>query len=88
MPLEVKPTPDAKKIMNQLQAGADIADRRIIPKKKKVQFQPVMAHRKKFGKQENLTLREEKNKIHFRRACVQIKRLKCGAPLTDAVDFY
>ena len=87
VPLEVKPTPDVTKIVNQLQAGADIADRRIIPQNKNVQFQPVVAHRKRFGKQENLILRHEKSKIHFRRVRVQINRLKCGAPLTNAVDF-
>ena len=89
VPLEVKPTPDATKIVNQLQAGADIADFRIIPKNKRVQvqFQPVVAHRKKFGKQENLILRHEKSKIHFRGERIHIEPLKCGAPLTNAVDF-
>ena len=87
VPLEVKPTPDATKIVNQLQAGADIADLRIIPKNKRVQFQPVVAHRKKFGKQENLILRHENSKIHFRGDRIHIEPLKCGAPLTNAVDF-
>ena len=89
VPLEVKPTPDATKIVNQLQAGADIADLRIIPKNKRVQvqFQPVVAHRKKFGKQENLILRDENSKIHFRGEWISVERLKCGAPLTNAVDF-
>ena len=87
VPLEVKPTPNATKIVNQLQAGADIADCRIIPPNEKVQFQPVVAHRKKFGKQENLILRHENSKIHFRGERIQIERLKCGAPLTNAVDF-
>ena len=87
VPLEVKPTPDATKIVNQLQAGADIADRRIIPKNKRVQFQPVVAHRKRFGKQENLILRHENSKIHFRGERIHIEPLKCGAPLTNAVDF-
>ena len=87
VPLEVKPTPNAKKILNQLQAGADIADLRIIPKNKRVQvqFQPVVAHRNKFGKQENLILRQ--SKIHFRGEWISVERLKCGAPLTNAVDF-
>ena len=87
VPLEVKPTPDATKIVSQLQAGADIADRRIIPKNKRVQFQPVVAHRKRFGKQENLILRHENSKIHFRGERIHIEPLKCGAPLTNAVDF-
>ncbi len=86
VPLEVKPTADATKIVNQLQAGADIADRRIIPQNQRVQFQPVAACRK-FGKQENLILRHENSKIHFRGDRIHIEPLKCGAPLTNAVDF-
>ena len=44
VPLELmKPKADATKIVKQLQAGADIAALRIIPKNKRVQvqFQPV-----------------------------------------------
>ena len=86
VPLEVKRTADARKIVRQLQAGADIADSRIIPKNKSVQFQPVAACNK-FGKQENLILRDKKSKIRFRKQRIRIERLKCGEPLTKAVDF-
>ena len=86
VPLELKGTADATKIVRQLQAGADIADRRIIPKNKTVQFQPVAACRK-FGKHENIILRRENSKIHFRGDWTQIEPLKCGAPLINAVDF-
>ena len=54
-PLELmKGKADATKIIRQLQAGADIAAHRIIPKNERVQFQPVAVcgeyHRKEVRK--------------------------------------
>ena len=85
MPLELmNGTADATKIMTQLQAGANIAANRIIPKNKSVQFQPV-AFCGEYSRQDVRKLR--RSRIRFRGKPSNIEPLKCGAPLTNAVDF-
>lgn len=88
VPLELmKGKADATKIMKQLQAGANIAARSIIPKNKSVQFQPV-AVCGKFPKSERDKLRNKSSKIYFRgKQPTNIEMLECGKPLINAVDF-
>ena len=87
VPLELmKGKADATKIVRQLQAGADIAACRIIPKNKEVQFQPV-AVCGKFHRHERDKLVHKSSRIHFRGERISIERLECGEPLTNAVDF-
>ncbi len=88
VPLELmKGKADATKIMKQLQAGANIAARSIIPKNKSVQFQPV-AVCGKFPKPEREKLRNESSKIYFRgKQPTKIEMLECGKPLINVVDF-
>jgi hypothetical protein len=85
VPLELmKGKADVTKIVKQLQAGADIAAHRIIPKNKRLQFQPV-AVCGEYRKQDARKLRQ--SRIRFRGERIHIEPLKCGAPLTNAVDF-
>ena len=85
VPLELmKGKADVTKIVKQLQAGADIAAHRIIPKNKKLQFQPV-AVCGEYRKQDARKLRQ--SRIRFRGKPIYIEPLKCGALLTNAVDF-
>ena len=85
VPLELmKGKADATKIVRQLQAGANIAARCIIPKNESVQFQPV-AVCGEYSRQDVRKLR--RSRIRFRGKPSNIEPLKCGAPLTNAVDF-
>lgn len=81
VPLELKKGKlDASDIVNQLQAGSNIAATRIIPKREQVQFLPVAVCRK-FRRAEirRLSLR----KIRFNNQTSDVLFLKCDQPLVE-----
>ncbi len=84
-PLELmKGKADATKIIGQLQAGARIAARSIIPKNERVEFQPVAV----CGEYHRTDIRKlRRSRIYFRGKPAHIEPLTCGAFLTNAVDF-
>ena len=84
VPLELMDgKPDTTKIVRQLQAGANIAAARIIPKRAQVQFRPVAFCGGKFRKVE--TRRLSQSKIRFRGKHFDIKLSRCGSPLINAL---
>ena len=84
VPLELKRGKlDASDVVRQLQAGANIADNRIIPKRELVQFQPVGVCGGKFHRAERRQLSQ--GKIRFRGKHSNVQLLKCGDPLIKAL---
>lgn len=87
VPLELKSgrVPDAQYVADQLQAGADFAQRMLkeleegmIPQSCHLVCQPILLH----GKNLPETLRKKLNraKIHFRGARLTIRTARCGKP--------
>ncbi len=74
---------DASKFVGQLQAGANIAADRIIPRGEQVQFLPVGVYGGKFHSAQRRQLLQ--SKIRFRGKPFDIKLLRCGDPLTKAL---
>ena len=84
VPLELMDgKPDTTKIVRQLQAGADIAAARIIPRGQHVQFRPVAFCGGKFRRVE--TCRLSQRKIRFRGKHFDIKLSRCGSSLINAL---
>ena len=84
LPLELKRGKlDASDVARQLQAGANIADNRIIPKRELVQFQPVGVCGGKFHRAERRRLSQ--HKIRFRGKHSNVQLLKCGDLLIKAL---
>lgn len=80
VPLELKRSKlDASDALKQLQAGANIADTRIIPKGEGVQFQPVAVCGGKIHRNERRRLSQRQ--IRFRGKHSNIQLLKCGDSL-------
>ena len=85
VPLELmKGKLDASKVVKQLQAGANIAAARIIPKREQVQFQPV-AVCGKFHRAEKEKLSKPTNRIRFKGERLYVQLLKCDQPLVEAL---
>ena len=84
VPLELKRGKlDASDVAKQLQAGANIAAARIIPKREQVQFLPVAVCGGKFHRVEIRRLLQ--SKIHFKSQSSNVQLLKCGDPLIKAL---
>ena len=84
-PLELKKGElDASQVVKQLQAGADIADARIIPAGDQVQFRPVAVYGGKFHKAQKRELLKPSSKIRFKGVRFNIHLLKCDQPLIEA----
>lgn len=85
VPLELtKQDLKTRKIVRQLRAGADIAAG-IIPSSEFVQFQPVGVCGGKIRRAERNLLLKSSSKICFRGKWFNIRLLKCGQPLVDAL---
>lgn len=86
VPLELtKQDLKARKIVRQLRAGADIATR-IIPSGEFFQFQPVGVCGGKIHRAERDVLLKSSSKIRFRGKRFNIRLLKCGQPLINALS--
>ena len=84
VPLELKKGKlDTSDVVKQLQAGANIAATRIIPKRAQVQFLPVAVCGGKFHRIERYRLSQRK--IRFRNQNSNVQLLKCGQRLIDAL---
>ena len=84
VPLELKRGKlDASEVVKQLQAGANIADNRIIPMGEGVQFVPVAVCGGKFHRAERDRLAQRK--IRFRSQSSNVRLLRCGDPLIKAL---
>ena len=84
VPLELKRGKlDASDAVRQLQAGANIAATRIIPKREQVQFLPVAVCGGKFHRIERQRLSQRK--IRFKNQSSNVQLLRCGQRLIDAL---
>ena len=85
-PLELKKGElDASKVVKQLQAGADIADAHIIPANEQVQFQPVAVFGGRLHPAQQDRLSQSASQIRFRGKRFNIRLLRCGQPLIEAL---
>ena len=81
VPLELKRGKyDASKVVEQLEAGREVAED-IIPEKTKIRFRPVLVFGKAPHPAEMLELR--RSKIRFRGSEKRIESMKCGGRLTE-----
>lgn len=81
VPLELqKGKAYASKILEQLQAGADIAEK-LVPKGENLEFRPVAAYGGDLRRNEWNVLRQTKVKFRQKRELVRLK--KCGTNLTQ-----
>lgn len=65
IPIELKGSPKASKVVPQLQAGASVAEA-IVPNRAKVEFIPVAAYDGQFKRAEVDAFRDRRNIIKFR----------------------
>lgn len=83
VPLELKKgSPDATKIVEQLQAGARFTQDKI-PEKYPTRFVPVGAYGGRLHKSQRDKFRRER--IRFRHKEYEIKLIHCGTPLKNAL---
>ena len=82
MPIEIKGgTPNVARAARQLQAGADAAHR-LAPRDSAIDFRPVLVS-KSMRRQQQMELRQ--TRVQFRGREEKIRRVPCGAPLTEAL---
>ncbi len=81
-PIEIKDgEPNVVRATRQLQAGADAADK-LAPRNIAIDFRPVLVS-KELGRDKQFELRQAS--VRFRKREEKIRRVACGAPLTEAL---
>lgn len=81
-PLEIKDgAPGIAKATQQLQAGADAADT-LVPRDLAIDFRPVLVSREL---RRDKQFKSRQASVRFRKREERIRRVACGAPLTDAL---
>ncbi len=80
-PLELKKGSHIRKVVGQLQAGADIADR-LIPEGTAVNFQAVAAARGIHTQERKLLSRSS---VQYRGRSTRVQLINCGTPLVNAL---
>ena len=86
MPLELTGSDlDVSKVVRQLQAGADISDDCIIPKREQVQFLPVGVYGGRFPPAQKRRFLRSTSNIRFKGKPFKIELLNCGDPLIKAL---
>ena len=86
IPIEMKRgAPDAQKVVRQLQAGAQIAEK-LVPSDKVSKFRAVLVSGK-ITKAANDKLKESSCWVRFGDDSYRIRRQKCGKSLNEALDY-
>lgn len=75
---------EARQLVRQLQAGADLADR-LVPAGNPVRFIPVAAYGGKAHRNELAELAHPRSQIRFRGDRTRIELLRCGQTLVQAI---
>lgn len=84
-PLELKKSKvDAKEVVEQLKAGADIA-KKLVPGNVEVNFRPIVVHRG-IRKAERDKLKKESSKIRFRDLKESVRLINCGGKLNKELS--
>lgn len=73
------------KFLPQLRAGAEIADK-LLPQDVQVRFRPIAAYNGELKRIERDGFLKPANHVVFRRKRVSIKLVRCGSPLTKALQ--
>ena len=82
MPIEIKDSvPNVPRAKAQLEAGAKAADK-LTPRHVAIRFRPVLVSKDMRRKQQNELRRA---RVQFRKCREIIRRVPCGAPLTEAL---
>ena len=76
---------EARDVWKQAQACASYAERVLLERDEKVQFQPVVAYAGKVHGSQVSALRKKLFQVKFRGDSYGIKLLRCGKQLTDAL---
>ncbi len=85
MPLELKKSrADAKEVVKQLKAGADIA-KKLVPSNIEINFRPIVAHRG-IRKAEREELKKPRNRIRFRDFRESVRLINCGDKLSKGLS--
>lgn len=74
----------ASEAQRQLQAGANLADRLVVPKRLKCDVKPIVVSGR-IDRAERYLLRDSRYFVRFRNEFFEIKAAKCGAALRDAL---
>ena len=86
VPIELKiRIKDSKKIVGQLQGGANFADK-ILRKNIDIKFKPILAFRRRLPRSELKTLRKNDSRINFRTKKYEIVLVKCSSNLASALN--
>ena len=72
-----------ERVVDQLQGGADIADKRLLPNDATLVFRPVLV-RGGSGKAKHERQKRKRDRVCFRNVDYDIVPIKCGAPLNTA----
>ena len=73
------------KFLPQLRAGAGIADK-LLPQDVQVRFRPIAAYGGELHRIERDGFLKPANQVVFRRKPVPVKLVRCGSPLTKALN--
>lgn len=85
VPLELKKSKvDAKEVIEQLKAGADISQK-LVPRHIEVNFRPIVAHRG-IRKAERDELKKPRNRIRFRNLREYVRLINCGDKLNKELS--
>ena len=72
-------------VRKQLQAGAEFAESRLPVKHDQPGFRPIAAYGGKLHKSQSAELKRELNMVKFGQVRYQIKLIRCGSPLVNAL---
>lgn len=72
-------------VRRQLQAGAEFAEARLVPQQAQPSFRPIAAYGGRLHKSQSMALKNNANRVQFRRKRYEIKLIRCGSPLVNAL---
>ena len=72
-------------VQKQLQAGAEFAESRLSIQQTQLGFRPVAAYGGRLHKSQSAELKKKLNTVKFGQVRYQIKLIRCGSPLVNAL---
>ena len=72
-------------VSKQLQAGSEFAEVRLVPQQAQPSFRPIAAYGGKLHKSQSMELKKDTSRVKFRRMRYEIKLIRCGSPLVNAL---
>lgn len=75
----------ASEAREQLQTGAEFAERELVPSETQVRFRPILAHGGRVHRSQTETLKKQQSRIAFQGVRYQIKLIRCKSRLALAL---